>query len=216
MSIYKKLAMIQKSLPPLKKSGYNSFHKYHYSTADDVLVPVRKACNDCGLFLTLTVVQQSLSHGCAEVTVRATVVDAESGETHAAEAGGYADDLDYKNNTVNGNKALFKAETGAKKYAVSFLFGLTTDDEPERDEPVKTSRNTVKPFVSNRPAPVSTSAWKSEEDAISWGRSQLPDLPDGVIRKMYADTQPVNGKKSTPWMNKVNELVATGATDFDF
>jgi hypothetical protein len=66
----------------------------------------------------------------ANCKVDTTLTDSETGESICNSSFGFATDK-------NGDKALFKAITGARKYGVSCLFNLQWDsaDEPEVDTP---------------------------------------------------------------------------------
>ncbi len=139
--LYKKILAVQKVLEPLEKTGWNDFQKYNYSTAGDVLLPVQRACNEQGLILLADCVESKIEPGRASVIVRLTVTDSETGESLSVTAPGYAEDFSYKDNRPNGDKAVYKAITGATKYAVRSCFCLPSDDDPERTP----QKLTVKP-----------------------------------------------------------------------
>ena len=131
-NLFKKLLAVQKVLEPLEKTGRNDFHRYNYTTAGDVLLPVQRACNEHGLFISANCIDSKIEPGRAEVTVQLTVFDSETGESHSITSPGYAEDWSYKDNRPSGDKAVYKAITGATKYAVRSLFCLPSEDDPER------------------------------------------------------------------------------------
>lgn len=47
--------------------------------------------------------------------------------------------------------------------------------------------------------------WKSEEDAIAWASSQLPEMPIESIRSEF-EKLPGNGKKAPAWVERVKQL----------
>ena len=49
--------------------------------------------------------------------------------------------------------------------------------------------------------------WKSEEDAIAWASTQLPELPLETIRSEFNALQTTNGKKAPAWVERVKQLV---------
>jgi hypothetical protein len=106
--------------------------KYNYSTAGDVLLPVQKACNEQGLIVMADCIESKIEPGRASVIVRLTVADTETGEYLSVTSPGYAEDFSYKDNRPNSDKAVYKAITGATKYAVRSCFCLPSDDDPER------------------------------------------------------------------------------------
>lgn len=131
-------------LEPLEKSGRNDFHKYSYATAGDVLMPVSRACNANGLIIVADVVDSKIESGKAWVTVKVTVADADTGETITASAPGYADD--------KGDKAVYKAITGATKYAVRSFFCLPSEDDPERSPKPLDKLGSNNPRINHREA----------------------------------------------------------------
>jgi ERF superfamily len=130
--LYQKFLAVQQQLKPLEKSGKNDFHKYAYTTASDVLEPVREACNANGLILFASVIDSRTDRGQAWVNVRLTCADPETGESIECHAAGYSEDWSYRENKPTGDKAIFKAETGAIKYAVRLMFCLPSEDDPEK------------------------------------------------------------------------------------
>jgi len=130
MKIYQKMLEIQKSLKAVPKNGFNSFHKYNYVTKADVLQAVSGPCAEQGIVHYVTVLDTTIDSGCAFVKVELTLVDAETGEKVTVVASGYSEDK-------KGDKAVFKAQTGASKYAYLQAFGLATDDDPENEQEAK-------------------------------------------------------------------------------
>lgn len=115
----------------MEKTGWNDFQKYKYSTAGDVLLPVQRACNEQGLIVLADCIESKIELGRAWVIVRLTVANTQTGESLSVTAPRYAEDYSYKDNRPNGDKAVYKAITGAIKYAVRSCFCLPSDDDPE-------------------------------------------------------------------------------------
>ena len=128
-----KFLAVQQQLKPLTKSGRNDFHKYAYTTASDVLEPVREACNAAGLILFSEVIEQTIEPGRASVVIKLTIADAETGESLFVTAPGCGEDWSYKENRPTGDKAIYKAITGASKYATRIMFCLPSADDPEKE-----------------------------------------------------------------------------------
>ena len=149
-ALYKKILAVQKVLEPLEKTGWNDFQKYNYTTAGDVLLPVQRACNEQGLIVIADCVESKIEPGRASVVVRLTVADSETGESISVTAPGYAEDFSYKDNRPNGDKAVYKAITGATKYAVRSCFCLPSDDDPERSPQKFTVRPSPAKFAINQ------------------------------------------------------------------
>ncbi|WP_392530179.1 ATP-binding protein [Nostoc sp. C117] len=48
--------------------------------------------------------------------------------------------------------------------------------------------------------------WKSEEDAIAWAVTQLPDITPEQLRQEFNNLSPSNGKKAPAWVERVMQL----------
>jgi hypothetical protein len=130
--LYQKFLAVQQQLKPLEKSGKNDFHKYTYTTASDVLEPVREACNANGLILFASVIDSRVERGQAWVNVKLTCADPETGEYIECNAAGYSEEWSSSYNKATGDKAIYKSSTGALKYAVRLMFCLPSEDDPEK------------------------------------------------------------------------------------
>ncbi|MGL5922153.1 ERF family protein [Chroococcidiopsis sp.] len=131
-ALFQKILAVQKALEPLEKSGKNTFQNYKYTTAGDVLLPAQAACNEHGLVIIADVIESKIEPGKASCIVQLTVIDTETGESHSITAPGYAEDFSWKEGRPTGDKAIYKATTGATKYAVRSFFLLPSEDDPEK------------------------------------------------------------------------------------
>lgn len=148
-SLHTKLSSMQGKLKTVPKSGRNSFHNYSYSTEADVLDTVRDLCSEAEVSLTTScteyqvrTIDRASDRGIkyvniATVSVETSLVDSATGEKISATMPGYAEDS-------KGDKAIYKALTGATKYAVWKLFALSTGDDSEADNDAQ--------HVSGKPA----------------------------------------------------------------
>ncbi|SDE53559.1 ERF superfamily protein [Myxococcus virescens] len=132
LSLVRKLAEVMGSVGHVPKSGRNNFHKYDYATEADIVAAVRTGMADRALMLIPTVVDTKWSppdrqkDRLVTLTVRFTLHDGESGEALSFEVLGEGQDP--------GDKATYKALTGATKYALLKLFLIPTGDDPEQDD----------------------------------------------------------------------------------
>lgn len=151
--LFQKILAVQQSLEPLEKTGRNDFHRYNYTTAEDVLLPVQRACNEHGLIVIADCIEYQVDplRASATVVIKLTVADSETGESLSITAPGYAEDWSHKDNRATGDKAIYKALTGATKYAVRSFFCLPSEDEPERTHSKQaTSSKGVEPRASKQ------------------------------------------------------------------
>lgn len=113
------------------KNGRNDFHGYAYATEADVVESVRPHMVENGLMLIphVDTVSQD-QHGNTNIVVnyRLYHVSGDFIEFNVAASGN-----DRNRNGV-GDKGIYKAMTGASKYAMLKLFSLATGDDPEKDE----------------------------------------------------------------------------------
>lgn len=119
------------------KNGRNDFHGYAYATEADVVETVRPHMVDNGLMLIPHVDSVSQDqHGNTNVIVnyRLYHVSGEFIEFNIAASGN-----DRNRNGV-GDKGIYKALTGASKYAMLKLFSLATGDDPEHEPKEQKSR----------------------------------------------------------------------------
>ena len=178
-ALFQKILAVQKLLEPLEKSGRNDYQKYNYTTAGDVLLPAQKACNEHGLVIIADVIDSKIEPGKAECIVQLTIIDSETGESHSITASGYAEDMSHKDDRITGDKAIYKAITGATKYAVRSFFLLPSEDDPEKT-PNKTPKNLD--LLKASDAELKRLGWGSEKGKLflqekfgKYSRSQLTE-----------------------------------------
>lgn len=158
MSVYKKLLAAQAQIKSVPKNGYNKFANYAYATETDVINYIGPILNENGLFHSCETVGYNIEFNesdkgylvRASVTVRLHIYSPDDitpkGDMvyHTIECCGYAHDK-------NGDKALFKAITGATKYAYLKGLGIPTGDDPEHDS--KEDEDRAKAQYAPKPAP---------------------------------------------------------------
>tara|TARA_R100000734_G_C3290623_1_gene82486 strand:+ start:112 stop:774 length:663 start_codon:yes stop_codon:yes gene_type:complete len=120
----------------VQKTGKNNFHKYSYASAEDISRAVQPAFAKHGLVLVLRKICKSTrttegknQHVEIELQYRLAHI---SGEWM---------DLEIPSEGIdNGDKATFKALTGALKYALVQLCLIPTGDDVEKDSPTAPAR----------------------------------------------------------------------------
>lgn len=141
------------------KTGNNTYDKYTYAKLDDYVNLVQPVLAKHGL-LPMTSVpeveslpERTTKNGGKEypvrVKLRITVIHS-SGQWVECEGAGEGQD--------RADKGLYKAVTGARKYALACLFNLATSDDPESDE-----------SVGHAPPPASRPTPKANEQAAKSG-----------------------------------------------
>lgn len=135
MSLVRKLTEVMQEVTYIQKTGFNKFHGYKYATEADVSEKVRDELAKRNVLLVPSVKSHAVrnhttSKGSTEyistVQVDFTFIDGDSGESIGFTAFGEGQDA--------GDKGVYKAVTGAQKYALMKVFMIPTGDDPEENE----------------------------------------------------------------------------------
>lgn len=129
------LAKAQAEFRPVGKSGNNTYDKYKYANLEDYVSTVRDILANHGLSVlssseeVTALEDRPTKNGGNEHAVRVKLVTRivhESGEWIETESCGEGQD--------RADKAVYKAITGARKYALASALNLATTDDPEQDD----------------------------------------------------------------------------------
>src|SRR5882762_4650265 len=140
MSLYGKILEIQKKIQPVYKDGNNTFHKYRYVTEAALLEQVKPLLGEYGVIIVPTIATEEsgftppnkdgVCKTWAKVIMSFRIIDADPEPTKENEIEatfvGYAEDT--------GDKAIYKAITGATKYFYMKFFCVATSDDPENEK----------------------------------------------------------------------------------
>lgn len=151
----KKLVAVVKAVDAVEKRGHNTAQNYDYVKAADVAREIRKVLAEQGI---------AFSYDCTEterwekvtnsggtlffvqLKIAVTFTDNQTGD--AVTVGGIGWGMD------SGDKAIYKAMTGALKYALRMNFLIPDEWDPENDSAeVKQVRRTVEEQPAEIPAP---------------------------------------------------------------
>lgn len=111
------------------KSGDNKFHKYKYANLEDYYRVCRNVFHKHSIFITESVESRDMSQSEKPISVRVLMalrLTHSSGEWMEIHSVGEGQD--------SGDKATYKAITGARKYAIAMAANLVTSDDPEKDD----------------------------------------------------------------------------------
>jgi len=137
-----KLVKVLGGVERIPKNGYNDFHRYAYATEADVSDHTRKLLSDNNIFMMSSIEEVinrdiTTKSGKAETIVRVkikvTFLCGETGESLSFHTWGDGQDA--------GDKGIYKAITGAIKYALMKNFLIPTGDDPENDNQPKNDKN---------------------------------------------------------------------------
>lgn len=152
-NLIQKCASVMASLAHVPKRGHNSFHNYDYATEADIADAVRESMAREGVMLIPSVekcdfrdapTKSGMERG-VTLTVKYRLTDG----TDSIEFNIIGEGQD------RGDKATYKAMTGATKYALLKLFLISTGDDPEADDGEKPppARGSVSAPRAPTPAP---------------------------------------------------------------
>lgn len=112
----------------VQKAGHNDFQNYKYATEADAIKSIRPAMLKHGLCMIPSVESVSTDpHGNTNVIMLYRIFD-EEGNYISFRAAGSGND---RNKNGVGDKGIYKALTGASKYALLKTFLMETGDDPE-------------------------------------------------------------------------------------
>ena len=132
--LYSALHKAQAQVKPVGKSGYNKYHKYSYATLEDYWKELQRALCENDLAFVCSVVEvirlddRKTKEGNMERAVQLILegtLTHKSGESMVIRSYGEGQDV--------GDKAIYKAHTGARKYLIASILGMPTTDDPESD-----------------------------------------------------------------------------------
>ena len=134
LNLRQKLAEVRRRIGYIQKRGFNERNNYSYVTAADLAGAVGDILAELGVVIVPTlesIAYEAGRNGGAEIARSAQVVmsytftDVDTGEEITAKVAGQGLDA--------GDKAPYKAMTGALKYALLQSFLLATGDDPEEE-----------------------------------------------------------------------------------
>lgn len=124
------------------KGQFNSFGKYHYRSAEDILEAVKHVINPMGFYISIS--DTIITHG-DRFYVQATVTLSNGTETYSSTA--FAREEESKKG-MDGSQVTGASSSYARKYALNGLFAL--DDTKDSDATNNHGKdNPAKPKIDN-------------------------------------------------------------------
>ena len=136
--LLQKLASVVAEIDSVEKRGRNDFQKYNYVKAADVAWAVRKALSERNIFLVCDVIdvrnyEIPAKEGvmqAVDVKMQFSFFDGDDPQAHPIVLHSYGTGTD------KGDKAIYKAQTGALKYGLRHAFLIPDESDPEADTTV--------------------------------------------------------------------------------
>lgn len=179
-NVYEKLLTVQSELKA-PKSQYNSFGKYNYRSAEDIVEAAKPLCKAHGILLTLSDSVELVGEK-AYIKATASVVDV-TDPNGKVEVSAYArEPLDKKG--MDDSQITGAASSYARKYALNGLFAI--DDTKDADS------------TNAGSAPKGTRATQKPAPAPSQPPAQLDKVVCPKCGKQVVSTADKSGKMRTP------------------
>jgi len=179
LNLLQKLASIVAEIDHVEKSGRNTFQNYNYVKAADVAWLVRKALSSRNIYLVSDVVEvrnytipakENTVMQAVDVRMEFSFFDGDSPATlpivtHAWGTG-----------TDKGDKAIYKAMTGALKYGLRHSFIIPDESDPEADVETDKATAAAKATGEAKVAELKKKAGKSPAEATERPSKAVPCL----------------------------------------
>lgn len=135
-TLFEKFLDAQSKAQAVGKQGHNQKQNYKYARAEDVIAEAQRALHEAGLVGWMAhgevtsheVTSQGGSAGLFVSLASTLVVVDPSDPAHRVEIPAHGTGVDYP-----GDKAVYKAMTGAAKYAYASALGIPFGDDPEEE-----------------------------------------------------------------------------------
>lgn len=179
----------------LKREGSNEFDRYKYFSESQYKNLFTELLSSNGLELKFDELDYSLFEGTGknangrQVKLRFYLYDIGTGFFETADI--TAEGMD------KGDKAGYKADTGAIKYYLAGTFLVATGDDPEKDSPDEKMNTSEK--VTDRDM-AELAAWCTEDQIKALlkakGVANVTDLPRDYVKKAIAKAKAANTRKA--------------------
>lgn len=181
--VTQKIVKLMEAIGAIPKNSVNKFHNYKYRSHEDVMNALQPALVKAGLLLVPTEKKVTLvAPGHVLIEVRYKLTDGDE----SIEFVGIGEGQDVSKDGKAGDKASYKAQTGALKYALNDMLALGTQDDPEADINTHADKPREIPKRDEPPmqdwAAALESAGSLDELAATWAK--VPDKHKGPLTAM--------------------------------
>lgn len=216
-SLVRKLCNVMGAIDRVAKTGHNKFHNYDYATESDITAAVRGEMATQGVMLITTIKSvdwqavETKSGGKERFCTLAIIcrfMDADSADVIEVEGQGQGQDP--------GDKALFKALTGAVKYVLLKQFLIPTGNDPEAESPESVPVPKADPAVEKGKAE-RIAAWRVDVEKFKELGKGVLDLNLYLGRNDVDGTPPTNDEwaKLRKWGAELKKAKETSPVPFE-
>lgn len=198
------------------KRGNNTQQKYRYAMAEDVAAAATKALLARGVIADFECIRseahpiksrQGTDGLIVTARCRLVVTDSETGESHERSVIGSGSDYP-------GDKAIYKAMTGARKYAFIHLLDIPIGDDPEEERSEAKPKNAPK-MPAAEAKKIVEAAWKipAAKDALRLAASHVADGRDVGDCDTKAKAQKAIGSLNAHQGERLRDWIQSKAND---
>lgn len=190
LTLAQKLVEVYKKVDHIEKRGVNSAQNYKYVKASDLAHAIRNALSELGIYAQVVfdskppytyTTKSGTVMNMVDVRCDITFIDADDLNAPPFRTSGLGSGSD------TGDKAIYKAQTGAAKYALRNAFLVPDDSDPENEEaePEKSVPKQAKASAPTKAAQVPKAEIPSEplgKPAAQPGETESPNpVSSGVV-----------------------------------
>jgi len=145
LNVFQRIHAVMTDVGTIAKNGKNTFQNYEYATEADFVHAIRPLLVKHGLVI---IPQNAILNGVSNLAKdsKLTSISIQYNVVSIDDPTDYTQVTMMGQGSDKGDKGIYKAITGTKKYMIANLFMIATGDDPEKDGPKKTTRvSTPKP-----------------------------------------------------------------------
>lgn len=166
MNVYQRMHGVMSEINNVTKNGYNDFQKYRFAKESDFVEAIKPLLTKYRLMIlpdVVVMVHAPEKPALIDIKMTFTIVNIDNPtDKVVASMGGQGAD--------NGDKAIYKAISGTKKYFYAVTFAISTGDDPEEN-----SSNDKNPEKKEQAAPPKTSSFQKEAVAPAKEKKESND-----------------------------------------
>lgn len=146
LNVFQRIHAVMEDVGTVAKNGKNSFQNYEYATEADFVHAIRPLLVKHGLVI---IPQNAILNGVGDLAKdnKLTSISIQYNVVAIDDPTDYTAVTMMGQGSDKGDKGIYKAITGTKKYMIANLFMIATGDDPEKDGPKK--KLTSSPTKSN-------------------------------------------------------------------
>lgn len=143
LNVNQRIHKVMVEMKTINKNGYNKFHQYKYATETDYVEALRPLLEKHGLVVSPRILEVPSILGPDEKGNILTTILIEFKLTNVDNPQDFSVAVVSGQGSDKGDKGIYKALTGAKKYWAALTFMVETGDDPERDSGSSKKKNTT-------------------------------------------------------------------------